>query len=487
MATTASEASPLLGGPSNSELEAQKTRRVTPLPKLQLAALCMSRLSDPVAFTQVFPYINEFLASLHVADDDPSRIGLYSGIVESSYAIVQLCSIFQWVKLSNIVGRRPVIICGPIGLALTTLCFGLSKTYVQILVSRCLGGIFSGNAAVVLSALGEVTDSTNQALAFPIFGLCWPLGGIIGPLIGGALAKPADRFPKFLDIPFMRQYPYFLPCLVTSLIAFVAYMTAYFFLHETSPRERAKIQHDEYGTSDEYRAIKPEQDRILSMRELLAIPIIRTLCISGFALCFSATAFDVVFALFCYTPIRSGGLGLDTSQIGYSLAAAGVISSFIQIVFLPSLLNIFNNAKLYSFCMALWPFAFAVLPFLNSIAVIGMDPSTGTINPYAFAPLWVGIAVALSIARFSCIAFSVNMILIKNNVPNPSSLGATNGLVHLSMCLSRAFAPAIVSAAFSWSLERNTLGGHMWVLLMVLISIIGYTISKKIIYYSLIQ
>lgn len=43
-----------------------------------------------------------------------------------------------------------------------------------------LAGIFSANSAVILSAIGEVTDSTNQIVAFPIFGLCWPLGSIIG-------------------------------------------------------------------------------------------------------------------------------------------------------------------------------------------------------------------------------------------------------------------------------------------------------------------
>lgn len=45
-----------------------------------------------------------------------------------------------------------------------------------------------------------------------------------------------------------------------------------------------------------------------SVRQLLSIPIIRSLCISGASLCFTATAFDSVFVLFCYTPISDGGL-----------------------------------------------------------------------------------------------------------------------------------------------------------------------------------
>ncbi|KAF8350832.1 major facilitator superfamily domain-containing protein [Amanita rubescens] len=481
--TLRDESCPLLRDQSDSELEAQKAFRVTPLPKFQLATLCISRMIDPIAFTQVFPYINEFLASLHVADNDPSRIGFYSGIVESSYAVVQLCWIYQWAKLSDIIGRRPIIIGAPLGIALTTLSLGLSTTYGQILASRCLAGIFSANSAVIVSAIGEVTDSTNQILAFPIFGLCWPLGGIIGPLIGGLFSKPAERFPELFDWPFMRRHPYFLPCLVSASISLMAAISAFLFLDETLPKKCAKKLQPSYGTSQE--STEPELDRVFTMRDLLSIPSIRALCASSCALSFIATGFDVLFVLFCYTPISSGGLGFSTSQIGYSLAIAGVISVLIQILILPSLLSRFNNAKLYNFFMLLWPFAFAVLPFLNSIAVNNIGPSTGTIGSYVSTPLWIGIAIVLSLARTSCLAFSVNMILVKDNVPNPSSLGATNGLVQFFMCLSRALSPAFVSTAFSWSLKKDILGGHMWVVVMILISILGYTTSKRIPCYSL--
>lgn len=77
--------------------------------------------------------------------------------------------------------------------------FGLSKSLASVLVARCLGGehsiqylsalkltsnsvggLFSGNIAVIHSVLGEITDSTNQMVAFPIYGLAWPIGSIIG-------------------------------------------------------------------------------------------------------------------------------------------------------------------------------------------------------------------------------------------------------------------------------------------------------------------
>ena len=49
----------------------------------------------------------------------------------------------------------------------------------------------------------------------------------------------------------------------------------------------------------------------LSAWQLLAIPSLRSLVISGFALSFVSTAFDTVFVLFAYTPIKAGGLGFN--------------------------------------------------------------------------------------------------------------------------------------------------------------------------------
>lgn len=52
----------------------------TPIPKAQLATLCTLRIVEPIASTQLFPYVNEFISDLHLTDD-PSRIGFYSGLV----------------------------------------------------------------------------------------------------------------------------------------------------------------------------------------------------------------------------------------------------------------------------------------------------------------------------------------------------------------------------------------------------------------------
>lgn len=55
------------------------------------------------------------------------------------------------------------------------------------------------------SVLGELTDASTQALAFPIYGLVWPIGAIIGPLLGGTFSHPADNFPRLFDAALFRS------------------------------------------------------------------------------------------------------------------------------------------------------------------------------------------------------------------------------------------------------------------------------------------
>jgi hypothetical protein len=87
--TVHDETSPLLT--TDPPLEAQTLTKPNPTPvlKLPLAALCIVRVAEPIAFTQIFPYVNEFLSDLHVTDD-PSQIGFYSGLVVSGVYLSQV-------------------------------------------------------------------------------------------------------------------------------------------------------------------------------------------------------------------------------------------------------------------------------------------------------------------------------------------------------------------------------------------------------------
>jgi hypothetical protein len=73
-------------------LEANRRKsKPTPIPKLSLAAVCLARLVDPVNFSQIFPYVNEFMSRLGVTDDE-DKIGFYSGFVVRALSSVSYVS-----------------------------------------------------------------------------------------------------------------------------------------------------------------------------------------------------------------------------------------------------------------------------------------------------------------------------------------------------------------------------------------------------------
>ncbi|KAH9079176.1 major facilitator superfamily domain-containing protein [Lactarius deliciosus] len=439
MAQLSDESCPLLA-PSPS----------TPLPKAQLFALCLIRLVEPIAFAQVFPYINEMIADLHLPGG-PSRIAFYSGLAESVFAISSLFSIYHWARLSDIIGRRPVIFIGMLGMNLATLLFGLQRTLVGLLLVRCLGGFFSGNVAVIYSVLGELTDSTNQAIAFPLFSLAWPVGSIIGPLIGGTFSNPASIFPNsnLFHHDIFRTYPYFLPGCITSAISLIGVILGYVLLEETLPSKRRGLS--SHGSIQEAQGLS-----------------------------FTYTAFDVLFVLFCYSPIESGGLALSPTDIGFCLAISGFVACFIQLFVTPVLIARCDHIRAYNRCMSLWPFCFLTLPLLNIVARTGLsaingDVATDTLrlsdaDGHVQAMVWCGIVALLALSRLGSVAFGLSMILVKETAPTPESLGATNGLVQFAMSLTRSICPAFASSLFALLASGKFPSGYLWVVVMAGIS-----------------
>jgi MFS family permease len=114
------------------------------------------------------------------------------------------------------------------------LIFGLSKSYTQAVIGRCIAGLLNGNIGVVKSFLTEITDDSNRGAAFSYMSVAWALGTILGPLIGGLLCRPAITYPNiFGNNLFFIEYPYFLPVLVCCIGNLISALMAYCYMTET--------------------------------------------------------------------------------------------------------------------------------------------------------------------------------------------------------------------------------------------------------------
>ena len=54
-----------------------------------------------------------------------------------------------WGRLSDRIGRRPVLLVGVVGIIVSAIAFGLSETFAAMIVARCINGLLNGNAPVI--------------------------------------------------------------------------------------------------------------------------------------------------------------------------------------------------------------------------------------------------------------------------------------------------------------------------------------------------
>jgi MFS family permease len=107
------------------------------------AATALCRLCEPIAFMSVFPYIYFMIGSFEIAADD-GQIAIYAGMVTTAFAFSEFLTGVLWGNLSDRVGRKPCLIGGLLGTAISMIIFGFSRNFTLALIARALGGLLNG-------------------------------------------------------------------------------------------------------------------------------------------------------------------------------------------------------------------------------------------------------------------------------------------------------------------------------------------------------
>jgi hypothetical protein len=138
----------------------------------------------------------------------------------------------------------------------------------------------------------------------------------------------------------------------------------------------------------------------------MKIPAIRNIVISGFFLCFQGSSYDVVFALFAFTPVELGGLAFEPIYIGYALTSAGIMGTLLSVLVMPWVLKRWSPATVYQIVMACWPVSFAILPSLNHLARLNMGEFVGEeVRQRNLSLIWIGIMLSLAASKIACVAY----------------------------------------------------------------------------------
>jgi DHA1 family multidrug resistance protein-like MFS transporter len=246
-----------------------------------------------MGFGMVIPLLGFYVDSFGAS-------GVELGLLMTSYALMQFLFAPVWGGLSDRFGRKPLLVLGVLGNALTQLFFGLATHLWMLFAARILAGILS--SATLPTAMAYVGDSTSEdqrSSGMGLMGAAMGVGMVIGPGAGGLLARDS------LALPF----------LVASGLSMIALALLVIILPESLPPDRRARRGD---------AQTGRGPQLRQMARALSGPI-GILLVMAFLVSFGITNFETVFSL--YTLER---YGYGPQRVSFILMLSGLLSAVVQ-------------------------------------------------------------------------------------------------------------------------------------------------------------
>ena len=142
------------------------------------AVVLLTVFVDIVGFGMILPILPGHAASLGLGP-------LTIGIVVGAYSAIQLLLAPLWGRVSDRYGRRPVLLLGLFGSAMSYVLFALAGNWWLLLISRLLDGGSGATINVAQAYFADATAPEDRARAMGKIGAAVGLGFIVGPMIGG--------------------------------------------------------------------------------------------------------------------------------------------------------------------------------------------------------------------------------------------------------------------------------------------------------------
>jgi MFS family permease len=160
-------------------------------PKKGLLPVFLTVFIDLLGFGIVIP-----LLPIYAQDFGSSELEL--GMLFASFSLMQLIFAPMWGRLSDRIGRKPVLVGGLLGTAGSYVMFGFADTIPLLFISRMLAGFFGANVATAQAYVADVTRPEDRAKGMGMIGAAFGLGFTFGPLIGGEMVGVGMGAPGFL-------------------------------------------------------------------------------------------------------------------------------------------------------------------------------------------------------------------------------------------------------------------------------------------------
>ncbi len=254
-----------------------------------LTLLFITIFIDFLSFGIVFPllpyYVEKFGASAFT-------IGLLAGC----FSFMQFIFSPIWGRISDQIGRKPIILISLIGNSLAMLGFALSPSLFWLFVTRTLSGLFTAaSLPTTYGYIADVTEEKERASGFGMLGAAWGLGFVFGPAVGALLSRQSIQLPFF----------------IAALVSFFSFLFAYMFLPAARTKSITKIQG------------KTLFNLFTVIHNLKSS--VGSLFILFFVASFALSSLEIIFPL-----LAKSRLGFNETTVGFFFTFIGIIIGLTQ-------------------------------------------------------------------------------------------------------------------------------------------------------------
>lgn len=357
-------------------------------------------------------YIEEFNAS-----------GRELGFLIAIFAFMQFLFAPIWGRLSDKIGRKPLVALGMFGFAAGEFIFAYASGLWMLFLSRAVAGIFgSALMPTAMAFVADVTPEKDRGKGMGMLGAAMALGIVIGPGIGGWLAEIE------LNLPFI----------LAGIAAALGGIVSILFLPESLSAEDKETAKQQEKTS-----------LLLNMASALKSEI-GFLLILIFTISFALANFQAIFGFYMLKKF-----GYDPSEVGILVAVTGIVGVVVQGTLIGRLTNRFGEKKVVKGSL-----------LLSAIGFLSMT--------FAFNYATVLLTISLFFLGNSLVRPSVNALLSKMAGQNQ---GMVMGLNNSFLSLGNAIGPVLAGLLFEWNLELPYWFGAF----LMLVTLIGMRVwlSKR--------
>jgi DHA1 family tetracycline resistance protein-like MFS transporter len=297
--------------------------------KPSLGVIFLTVVLDLLGFGLVMPFLAlEARDVFGVAASTAALLG-------TTYSAMQFAFMPLWGRLSDRVGRRPVLLTSILASSLSMgalgLCLGFSDHVLWLFIMRALSGMATANIGTASAYIADITTPEERVKGMGLIGMAFGIGFVVGPGVGGILASIEVNG---------RQGP--VACFAAAALSAINFIWALRSLPESLPRERRRA------------AQEAQTSRGEGLKLALKTPGIAQAVSTNFLIILAFSGLENTYALFA-----KDSFALTQKQVGLLFVFMGFLGAGVQGGFMRRASGRYRETSLAYVGLALLAFGFA--------------------------------------------------------------------------------------------------------------------------------